>query len=527
VALGRKESFMASAVVRPAARAEWAPANPWFWMLFGLVATAAGLLLALAPEPPWKALRFPAIALGLVTTGAAIWRRLACSQPAFVEGWLDFRRQQVLAALAAVGLLMVLATSVPLVQKLAGVPEVPWDLASLLFMWILVAPWGIWLALTFVNCLRGPRSVSRAEECAALLTLASLVAFGSSWALYLGAERPDDWDSVRLALAALALVALVAGPLAVVSTGVRRAVVGILIMLHFGGIVIAVLSAAPTPWLVGQTWALFYRPYLDFMYLNNAYHFYAPEPGPASSLWFRIESVDNQKKVHSHWLKIPDMDDNTGQPRYALALEYQRMLALTENTQGEDQRPPRIITEPDGTQQENRYYHDRIAHAGLQVAKLGADKKDPGLIIPFHPQIPPEMQCRIPDPSAWRYLKSFVRFVMHRAAVADPARTPFRVKVYRVTHTIPDPDMIAAGMDPCYPLLYLPYYMGEFDKNGEVTAEGAEDPFLYWVLPIIKIENRPDAEILMYVFLHAGEHGWKVDTRETKLKTKLKLPEDT
>ena len=437
---------MASAVVRPAARAEWAPANPWCWILAGLAAIAAGLLLAWVPGPEWKSLRYPAIFLGLLTTGAAIWLRLASSQPAFVEGWSDFRRQAVLAAVAGVGFLMALAATVPLVQIFSGVPDLPWGQASLLLMWLLAAPWGTWLGITFANRLRGPQSVSRGEECAALLTLAALAAFGASWALYLGAERADDWDSVRVALAVLALVALVAAPLMVVPSHVRRAVIGILIVAHFGGIVTAVLSAAPTPWAVGQVWALFYRPYLDFMYLNNAYHFYAPEPGPASSLWFRIESVDRQRKVHSHWLKIPDMDDNTGQPRYPLALEYQRMLALTENTAGEDQRPPRIITEPDGTQQENRYYHDRIAHAGLQVAKLGAAKTDPGLIIPFHPQIPPEMQCRIPDPSAWRYLKSFVRFVMHRAAAADPERTPVRVKVYRVTHTIPDPDMIAAGI---------------------------------------------------------------------------------
>ncbi len=519
---------MASATVRPAAGAPWAPANPWCWILGGLLATTAALLFAaLAPGPEWKALRYPAILLGLVTAGAAIWLRFASSQPAFVEAWSDSRRPAVVAAIGSVGVLMVLATTVPLVQRISGWPDPPWGLPSLVLMWILAAPWGAWLTLTSLQCLRQPRPLSRAEECAALLTLAALVAFGASWALYLGAEQTDAWDSIRAALAVLALVALVAAPLLVVSTGVRRAVIGVLVLLHFGGILTAVLSAAPTPWVIGQIWALFYRPYLDFMYLNNAYHFYAPEPGPAASLWFRIESKDRQGKVHSHWLKIPDMDDNTGQPRYPVALEYQRMVALTENTAGEDQKPPRIVTEPDGSQHENRYYHDRVAHAGLQAAKLGAAKSEPGLIIPFHPQLAPETQCRIPDLSAWRYLQSFVRFVMHRAAAANPERTPFRVKVYRVKHTIPDPAMVASGMDPCYPLLYLPYYMGEFNSDGTITAEAADDPFLYWILPIVKLEDRPDAEVLLYVFLHAGERGWKLDTRETKLKTKLKLPEDT
>jgi hypothetical protein len=496
-------------------------------MLLGLAATAAGCLLALAPDPQWKASRFPALFLGLLTTGTAVWMRCASTQPSFVEGWLDARRPLVLAAVAGLGAIMVVAPTVLLILYVAGEPELPWRLSSLVLMWLLAAPWGSWLAWRFTGRLCGGPVISRSEESAALLTLAALVALGSCWAVNLGTEQAGDWDSILAALAVLTLVALVAAPLMIVSRAIRRIVISMLVLLHFGGILTAVLSAPPTPWLVGQIWARFYRPYLEFMYLNNAYHFYAPEPGPAASLWFRIESEDRQHKIHSHWLKIPDMDDNTGQPRYALALEYQRMMALTENTTGQDPAPPLIVTEGNGAQHYHPYFFERFTHAPGEPAALGAARPERGLLIPFHPQLPVLSQCRLPDLAAKRFVESFARFIMHKAAAADPERTPLRVKVYRVVHTIPEAEKIASGMDPCYPLLYLPYYMGEFDADGKMTKAGMEDPFLYWVIPILKKEEKPDSEISLYVFQHAGEPGWKLDATGTGLKTKLKLPEDT
>src|SRR5262249_38121986 len=100
---------MASAVVRPAARAEWAPANPWLWMLLGLAATTGACLVALAPASEWKAYRFPALFLGLLTSGTAVWMRCVSTQPSFVEGWTDARRPLVLAAVAGLGAVMVIA----------------------------------------------------------------------------------------------------------------------------------------------------------------------------------------------------------------------------------------------------------------------------------------------------------------------------------------------------------------------------------------------------------------------------------
>jgi len=521
---------MSSVDVRPAARAEWAPANPWLWMLTGLAATGGAFLWVQTLGERGTPVRFLLIALGLLAAGVATWIRLSSTRPAFVEAFTPRWRQWMLAGLAAVGGVMALATTVLLCMGIAGVEDLPWPLGSLVLMWVLVAPWGAWLALTFFRSWRGASGVTRSEECAALLTLAALAAFAASWALYLGADQAEDWDSIRLALAVLALVALVAAPLTAVSRGVRRAVLAVLVVLHFGGIATAVMSAPPTPWLVGQIWVRFYRPYLEFMYLNNAYHFYAPEPGPASYLWFRIESLDVREKIHSHWIKIPDMDDNTGKPRYPVALEYQRMLALTENTARNSPTPSMVVTGPDGMQHVAAFYDQRVKHSEFAAGgpvMIGNNRPEPPLIIPFHPELPPLNQYQAPNLDSKRILESFARFIMHRAAARDPERVPVRVKVYRVVHAIPDAETMAAGWDPCFPTLYVPFYMGEFDREGKMTSAGAEDPFLYWLLPILKKDkSKPDSEILAYVFRHAGEPAWILDTTDAKVKTKLKLPED-
>src|SRR5262249_39244000 len=69
----------------------------------------------------------------------------------------------------------------------------------------------------------------------------------------------------------------------------RRIVFRAFLLVHCLGILIAVMSPPPPSWLSLGVWTRLFRPYLQFMYLNNAYHFYAPDPGPAYLIWFRLE----------------------------------------------------------------------------------------------------------------------------------------------------------------------------------------------------------------------------------------------
>ena len=43
------------------------------------------------------------------------------------------------------------------------------------------------------------------------------------------------------------------------------------------------------------------------MYLNNAYHFYSPDPGPATYVWFRIFYISNEVDPETNQPKLADI----------------------------------------------------------------------------------------------------------------------------------------------------------------------------------------------------------------------------
>jgi hypothetical protein len=531
-------------------------------MLKGLTATGTAWLWVLGFADAASPIRFLVLGVGLLAVGAAVWIRLGCAGPAWLEALPVPQRRLALLTLACAGVLMTVTTTGFLVATFAGAKGLSWSPASVIVMWCLAGPWGAWLGVTCLRRSKVAGSWRGNEESAAVLTLAGLAAFAASWALYLGPQRASEWDSLRLLLSLAALVALAAAPLMVVPQTLRRAVISVLVLVHFGGITTAVMSAPPTPWLIGQVWTYFYRPYLEFMYLNNAYHFYSPEPGPASYLWFRIESQqasaplpaaasaglssaamgqgsllaapallaataeDHHEPTYSYWLKVPDMDDNTGTPRYPVALAYQRMLAMTENTTRNEPTPSMYVPGPDGLPRLAAFFDQRVKHSPLAVSGpvvLGHLRPDPGLIVPFHPEINPLSQYQAPNLFSRRLIESFARFVMQHEAARRPELRPLRVKVYRVVHVISTVRALADGWDPCFPTLFLPYYMGEFDRAGAMTRRGTEDPFLYWLVPILKEDLLdPHSRVVAHVFRHAGEPAWVLPRGETKLK----LPAD-
>src|SRR5207253_9502571 len=110
------------------------------------------------------------------------------------------------------------------------------------------------------------------------------------------------------------------------------------------------------------------------MHLGNASHLSAPEPGPASYLWFRVEYEDDRKDLHWRWVKVPDVDERTGKPRYPVALQYQRMLAMTEQSTRADPSPPMYTLGPDGKLRLASFYRERWRHN--PVPPLEEDDKE-------------------------------------------------------------------------------------------------------------------------------------------------------
>jgi hypothetical protein len=133
-------------------------------------------------------------------------------------------------------------------------------------------------------------------DLAGRLESSTLIATGAlaSAVAYYSMDRA--WDSGKLFFGMLVLFCLASSILVLLPTLLRRLALSLLVIFHFAGMVVAVTSVDPPngtgPWLAKQLWTRVYRPYLSLLYMTNAYHFYSPDPGPPSMVWFAMRYSD-------------------------------------------------------------------------------------------------------------------------------------------------------------------------------------------------------------------------------------------
>lgn len=380
---------------------------------------------------------------------------------------------------------------------------------------LLLAGGGVWWQL---------RSAGLAFEERARSALMVAAADAAVLASYLATDKA--WDSLRLALVVLWVVGLLTVPLLLLPSFGRRIAVSVLVVLHFGGILTAVtaveLPNGTVPWVTTTLWARVYRPYLSFMYLNNAYHFYSPEPGPPTLVWFLIEYDNGERQ----WLKLVNREE------CVTRLEYQRLLALTEST--------------------NRPQNTSLPKLGALAKQLDRAARKKGIELPpeYYSNLP--AQYREPTADAKRYIASYARHVARTVLCEkDPDARVKRVKVYRIVHQLINAPQLQLDVSPIDPVLYYPYFQGEFDAEGKLLTPGnlpnlawvdtaangtpvpriekGQDPFLYWFLPIYRRPldpSQPAAEVKLgdmrlidTLGLHAGfstglEEKWKQEQRK-------------
>jgi hypothetical protein len=316
------------------------------------------------------------------------------------------------------------------------------------------------------------------------------------------ATDETEWDSFRLMIGVLVGLGLVGAVLVLLPTAVRRGLIVLAVLVHFGGILTAVFSVPPPNsegcWLTNTLWTTFYRPYLQFMYLNNAYHFYSPDPGPPTLLWFRIQYADGTYR----WVKIPNRED------FHTRLEYQRRLALTESTNYLQAANPATFDQK------------------LLARNLMANRA--GMPIPLHPGMLPIYQYREPNGYSKKMLTAYARHVGTVPEYKHPEHPDTlitHVKIYRVIHNIISPQEMAKGVSSVDETLYWPFYMGEFvpgkegvsvDLDKEWVLNDPHDPLLYWLIPIIREPKRQTGGFLTaparqeqvlkdYLAVHAGD----------------------
>lgn len=328
----------------------------------------------------------------------------------------------------------------------------------------------------------------------------------AGWVLA-GFGLPEHWDSAIMLSHVIAAFSLVGSVLVAVPAKVRYSLISLAFVFHFGGIFTATTWPSPTPWLTNQVGYRIYQPYLTFLYLRNAYHFYSPEPGPASHLFvllkYELDEIDpktGKPKQIAEWITLPRRDEHMKDP---MGQSYYRRLSITEMVSNAS--PPVGATGFESLD----VYKRRQNVAVVPV---------PGMTepIPFLNSESAAIQYKVPQANITRYL--LPSYARHLAALySEPGRKVVSLKIYRVEHRIVPPNEFAAGTNPYHPLTYRPYYYGEYLPDG--TLVNPQDPMLYWLLPIMP---RPggasptDPDPKDYVDFMSKHAGYELDWRRMR-----------
>ncbi len=311
-------------------------------------------------------------------------------------------------------------------------------------------------------------------------------ALAAAAALFANFGFPPHWDSAAMVCRVLAALFALGALLAWAIPPVRYGLISALMLFHFGALVCATTSPDPEPWITLQTSQRIYVPYYRFFYLSNAYHFYSPEPGPASLLFFlvtyeldELDPKSGKPKRESAWLDLPNRATQFKDP---LGMTYQRRLSITELV---------AQTQSSGLTPDNFEKNDAV-NRRRQVA---VNVEDSGGRIPLLREIdPPVIQYRVPTAHVTRYLlPSYARHVA--TEYSGPGRRVVSVKMVRAEHRVTQPQAylpqhdIETGLKredgdtPFNPTTYRPYYLGDYGPTGELLDP--TDPMLYWLLPIV------------------------------------------
>lgn len=505
---------MANEHANTARKRDWPLANPWLWLAAGLALTLWSWSWTMSFGRLASDYRVLVLALGLIVTGFGVWLRFRERENVYLltlHAGLAVLARFLMGCLFA---LLAVAITGFFLSTFAYSSEHGWHPGATFLVAISTVPTFFCAArMTLLRTSeRGPLEVDE-EKGLACLFAAGVCGVGS-FALDIR-ELPTDWDTVRMLLRVAAGVSLVASGLVVVSMRVRRLALSLLFVLHFSAICTACLAAPPSPWIVQQAWVRLFRPYLEFMYLNNAYHFYAPEPGPSSYLWFRVIYTTPEKKEFGLWYKVPRLDDQ-GRIDHPLALEYQRFIAMTDSINPNETPPPdRVFNTKEQEWDWHPFWKNRLELVPTPPGEKVRDKKRVGVEQSKHPEIPlrpnmlPTQQVYIPTDASRRMVASCARFVA-RKFEKHPEHPDWElksVKVYRVVHFIPSVQWFQNQIPPTDPELYLPYYVGNYDSRGVIIED--LDPYRFWLIPVIRDDqNNPDSPIRDYARWHAGDPNW-------------------
>jgi len=190
-----------------------------------------------------------------------------------------------------------------------------------------------------------------------------------------------------------------------------RCGISLIVVAHFAAITVAVTSISTpnypaSPLSVAASEHL--QPYLQATLFNNAYRFFAPNPGLPTLFWMRIQNGDGAVR----WVELPGEPEST------------------------------IVRAP----------YQRRVNMGLQFgSQLLVDKDSNG-------------RARF-TPLAESWLSSLVRHIRRKPARATPGEVP-SVDMYVLQHNVVMPEQVRDGWTPTDLRTYRIMPLGAFDADG-------------------------------------------------------------
>jgi hypothetical protein len=181
------------------------------------------------------------------------------------------------------------------------------------------------------------------------------------------------------------------------------------IAFHVTAVFVAPWSAPPPSSRLAQRLAELYSPYLNGVFLNHGYRFFAPDPGPSHLVRYELEMPDGTTVEG----RLPDPE------RHWPRLFYHRHFMVSESVF--NQTEPFIVTPPE-------------------------DSISPEDLDQFHRD----------KASADRLVQSLAKYLMRRNGAK-------RAKLFLQAHLIPAPWDVAEGMKLNDPSLYDERPLGEFE----------------------------------------------------------------
>ncbi len=307
-------------------------------------------------------------------------------------------------------------------------------------------------------------------------------AIGAGAGLLAVAGTPAHWDSFRLLFGVFTAVSLAWTLTLLAPWQYRLPILSAALLFHFTGIFFATTTPPPTPWVTEQMYTRVYNPYLQFIYMRNAYHFYSPEPGPASVIVCLLKTetgtdAQGKKQYDTRWYVLPKRPSDVKDP---LGLTYYRRLSITEQLA---RASPGLVQ---GT------------HAA-ERAELLPRRQAVTYLIPTNPGEELVTQYRLPDPTVMRFiLPSYASHIILENTDRESAGKT-TVKIYRLEHqtlnveAFVNPRNRSGAIASAYhPSTYRPYFLGEYGFVSDPNRPGStriellhsQEPLLYWLVPI-------------------------------------------